>query len=107
MQSPAAPPAAPLAARMREAAARGDTAKLRVLMGENASAVDARDSQGRTPLMLATMNRHRDAVAWLLANGADPNAVDSSGRTPLQVARELGDIAISDELRRAGAREMP
>ena len=35
----------------------------------------------RTPLMLAVMNGHRDAVLLLLEQGANPNSVDINQRT--------------------------
>jgi len=51
---------------------------------DQGAALDARDELGRTPLMLAVMQRKTEVVRLLLDRGADPNIADSAGRTPLQ-----------------------
>jgi hypothetical protein len=91
------------AAALREAASRGELARVRVLLAEQPN-IDARDSAGRSALMLAVLNGRSDAVDLLLAGGADANAADSNGATPLQVSLSRNQPAISDALRRAGAR---
>ena len=88
---------------LQRAAESGDLAGLQLLLEENAP-VDARDSSGRTPLMLATLNGQGRAVDALLAHGADPNAADIDGTTPLQAAVAANQPAIAAALRRAGAR---
>jgi len=79
--------------RARRAAAAADS-----------SLIDARDSDGRTPLMLAVLQGRLDAVVDLLRRGADPNAADVAGVTPLQAARAKHAPEIADALREAGAR---
>ncbi|MDP9088056.1 MAG: ankyrin repeat domain-containing protein [Pseudomonadota bacterium] len=86
------------------AAASGDSLKIQVLMDQGA-ALDERDKQGRTPLMLAVINGRREAVGLLLARGADPNAADHSGRTPLQMARQANSREIAALLERSRARQ--
>ncbi len=88
---------------LQRAAESGDLAGLQLLLEENAP-VDARDSSGRTALMLATLNGQGRAVDALLAHGADPNAADIDGTTPLQAAVAANQPAIAAALRRAGAR---
>jgi hypothetical protein len=66
--------------------------------------VEARDSEGRTALMLAVLQGHRDEVVALLRQGADANAADFAGVTPLQAARANHLPAIADALVQAGAR---
>ena len=88
---------------LQRAAESGDIAGLQLLLEENAP-VDARDSSGRTPLMLAALNGQGRAVDALLAHGADPNAADIDGTTPLQAAVAANQPAIAAALRRAGAR---
>jgi hypothetical protein len=101
----AAPAAAPrdVASALREAAETGNVPRLRALLDEHAD-VDARDSDGRTALMLAVINGRPGAVAALLASGANPNAAAGNGTTPLQVAEARDEPDIAATLRRAGAR---
>ena len=120
--SSAAPPAAPAArestermgvtaarrgdpaAELRRAAEMGDVAKLQALLNlQSESVVDARDEDGRTALMLATLHGRAHAVNVLLAHGADPNAADARGTTPLQAALAGHQTAIAAALQLAGA----
>jgi hypothetical protein len=95
--------AADPAAAVRRAAEIGDLAGLQRLL-EKQSDIDSRDPAGRTALMLATLHGQTDAVAALLAYGADPNAADADGTTPLQAARAGDHPAIVAALQRYGAR---
>jgi ankyrin repeat protein len=52
--------------------------------------VNARDSQGRTPLMLAAMGGARQLVVVLMAAGADATLRDPSGRTAADLALQAG-----------------
>jgi hypothetical protein len=127
--APAAPPAAPIApapkiaslasaqssapvaaaisapqpAALQSAASSGDTALTAVLLNQGA-ALDARDEQGRTPLMLAVVQGRLDVVRLLLNRGADPNIADSAGRTPLQQAKQQNLREVAALLKQAGAR---
>jgi endonuclease/exonuclease/phosphatase family metal-dependent hydrolase len=49
-------------------------------------AVDGRDVEGRTALLLTSKKCHPDAAGALVAAGADVNAADENGRTPLMEA---------------------
>ena len=93
--------AADAGARLRHAAQVGDLAQLEILAREQ-SDLNARDALGRTALMLATLNGQADAVAALLAYGADPRLADAQGVTPLQAARAAGATAIVATLGRYG-----
>jgi hypothetical protein len=86
---------------LRQAAGAGDMDRLRTLL--DSVDVDARDSAGRTALMLAIAAGHTPAVDALLRHGADPNAVDAAGHTPLQLAEAAGQSAMVAMLQHAGA----
>jgi hypothetical protein len=92
-----------LAAELRRAAEIGDLSKLQLLLGKQPG-IDARDEDGRTALMLATLHGQAAAVDALLARGADPNVADARGMTPLQAAVAGNQPAIVAALQRAGAR---
>jgi len=94
---------APQPAALQSAAASGDTTQTTALLDQGA-ALDARDDLGRTPLMLAVMQRKPEVVRLLLDRGADPNIADSAGLTPLQQAKQKHFREIAALLERAGAR---
>lgn len=91
------------AAALRRAAEIGDTLDLTALLDARRD-IDARDPNGRTALMLATLHGQANAVDVLLAHGADPNAADAHGTTPLQAAVAGDQQAIIRSLQRAGGR---
>jgi Ankyrin repeats (many copies) len=91
------------AAELRHAAGSGDMTALRAAL-ERQPVIDARDSSGRTALLLAVLHGHGEAVDALLAAGADPNAVDAGGLAPLQAALDGQQAEIAAALRRVGAK---
>ena len=90
-------------AQLRRSAETGDVAALQALLDKR-PAVDGRDGNGRTALMLATLQGRAQVVDMLLSAGADPNAADSQGMTPLHAAMARNQAAIAAALRSAGAR---
>jgi hypothetical protein len=89
--------------RLERAASEGDLATLDAQLRTGGNP-DVRDAHGRTPLLIATLSKQKDAVALLLAHGADPNATDENATTPLAAAIAAGEPQIADLLRRYGAR---
>lgn len=64
---------------------------------------DARDDDGVTPLVLASMWGDEEIVDMLLAAGADANASDAEKAPPLAVAVRSGRVGIVRKLLAAGA----
>jgi hypothetical protein len=103
-QTPSAPRAAAAAAAMTSRAAGAADSSAPEAVPDATAPIDARDSNGRTGLMLAVLQGRLDMVVALLRGGADPNAADTTGVTPLQAARAKHQTEIADALLRAGAR---
>ncbi|MCH7596915.1 MAG: ankyrin repeat domain-containing protein, partial [Planctomycetes bacterium] len=78
---------APTKSPLHEAAASGDTDRLKELLTAGAE-VDSLDDAGQTPLHKAAAQGRPEAVKLLLDKGADANAQDANGKTPLQLVRE-------------------
>ena len=83
----------PLHSALRYAAARSVISVL----------VQAGAADNLTPLQLAALQGDSDAVASLLADGADPNLADGYGWTPLHFAVPLSGSEIVSALLQAGA----
>jgi ankyrin repeat protein len=56
--------------------------------------IHARDSKGRTPLMVAVRSEQDQAAALLLELGSDPNAQDKDGLSPLHRAVKKHNAAL-------------
>lgn len=69
--------------------------------------INARDADGRTPLMLAAASGDADRVRRLIAVGAKLNDTDKQGQTALALAQKADHKDIVRMLRNAGARRTP
>ncbi|HKV28972.1 MAG TPA: ankyrin repeat domain-containing protein [Candidatus Acidoferrales bacterium] len=90
---------------IHEAAAAGKSEHIAALAAQSPGAVNSYSADGFTPLALAAFFGHRDAAQWLLANGAEVNAVakNPTGYTPLTGAVARGDTEIVHLLLSNGA----
>ena len=70
------------------AAGLGDVGRLQEYLDRDPGWLVARNEWGGTLLHVAALAGRREAVALLLARGADPAARDARGRTPRDHARE-------------------
>lgn len=70
---------------LRGAALSGDGETVREST-EQGIFVDDTDEMGRTALMFASFNGHKDVMELLIKNGADVNKKNEEGRTPLMFA---------------------
>lgn len=85
------------------AAASGRVALIeRLLTGHHAAMIDAKDHSQQTPLFMAVMNGHVDAVKELLSKGANPN-IGSKEMYPVHYASAQKDSTILEYLLEAGA----
>lgn len=78
-----------------EAARTGDPLQVENLVRQGAP-IDARDSGGRTALMLAATHGQTTTVQKLLALGANRTLVDREGLNAAQQARQRGHTRIAD-----------
>jgi ankyrin repeat protein len=92
----------PSAEQLLQAAARGDSTAVRKLIAAGAD-VKARDSGGRTALLLATHGNHVDVARLLIAAGADVNAKDGIEDSPFLYAGAEGRLEILRLTLAAGA----
>ncbi|KAL6061525.1 Osteoclast-stimulating factor 1 [Balamuthia mandrillaris] len=65
---------------------RGQIDNMEMMLGEDGVSVNGKDSLGCTALHWAASAGHVEAIKWLLANKANPNAQNNQGETPLHKA---------------------
>ncbi|MFJ4861769.1 MULTISPECIES: ankyrin repeat domain-containing protein [unclassified Streptomyces] len=74
-----------------DGARRGDAAAVGTALAAGA-AVEVRDEELRTPLLLAALGDHVAAAELLIAAGADPNAPDAREDSPWLVTGVTGSV---------------
>jgi ankyrin repeat protein len=76
---------------LHAAAARGDVAGIRALLGERADP-NRRDAAGRTPLHVAAFRSQYDALRALVAGGGDINAQENDRYDVITIAAVKDDV---------------
>ncbi|QYS98021.1 ANK_REP_REGION domain-containing protein [Trichoderma simmonsii] len=76
-----------------QAAAIGDAAIMQLLLDNNSN-IETEDTNGITPLNLATINGYTAAIQLLLNNNANIETKDNRGLTPLSHVAAIGDTAV-------------
>jgi ankyrin repeat protein len=109
LSSPASAQVPPSAADLHSytglhaAAAAGDAAKIEQLIKSGAP-IEARDSNGRTPLHVAIFRHHGDAARKLIQLGADPNALDGQRYDIVTIASVADDLPMLELALEGGCR---
>ncbi|KOU13717.1 ankyrin [Streptomyces sp. WM6372] len=87
--------------QLLEAARAGDTVAVRAAV-EGGADVEARDTELRTPLLLASLGNHVEAARVLVAAGADVDAQDARQDSAWLVTGVTGSVAMLRVLLPAG-----
>ncbi|MFI1678871.1 ankyrin repeat domain-containing protein [Streptomyces sp. NPDC020607] len=87
--------------RLLDAARAGNAAEVTAALDEGAR-VEARDTELRSPLLLAATGDHVEAARVLVAAGADVNAQDHRSDSPWLVTGVTGSVAMLHVLLPAG-----
>jgi glyoxylase-like metal-dependent hydrolase (beta-lactamase superfamily II) len=90
-----------------QASATGNLARLRTLVEADPKVVNARNPGGLTPMHLAAAYDQRATAEYLIARGADVNAVARHSGTPLDLAYESDHRALVQWLESKGGRFTP
>ncbi|HEX4808026.1 MAG TPA: ankyrin repeat domain-containing protein [Bryobacteraceae bacterium] len=85
-----------------DAALKGDSAIVELLVGRGSDVNERETTSGTTPLYAAAAFGREQAVAILLLWGADPNMVGTDGKTPRRAAESNGYHKIAERIRIAG-----
>lgn len=87
-----------------QAAENGDLDRVKALLKGNPRLVNAKDEQGRTPLIAALyVDCNEDVAEFLIAKGADVKARDSAGNSVLYYAARKGSKKMVQLLAAKGA----
>jgi ankyrin repeat protein len=87
---------------MHKAAEIGDVNTVRLILEQGVD-INLRDSNGNTPLFLASRHGHFNVVQFLIENGADVNVQCQNGITPLWAAANRRAIKVINLLIEKGA----
>jgi ankyrin repeat protein/L-ascorbate metabolism protein UlaG (beta-lactamase superfamily) len=90
-------------AEIHEAVRRGNLAEVQGMLAKDPGLLNARDDQGRTPLLTAIAFRQEEVFKTLLASGADVRLADRDGVPPLLLACYFGLAEWTEPLIRKGA----
>ena len=89
---------------VHEAASSGSVVSLEKILTDQPEAWRRLDVNGLTPLILAIKENHPEAIAFLLAHGADPNQTTPQNWSPLHEAAVTGKPDIVAMLLEKGAK---
>ena len=85
------------------AAMQGKLAEVERILSASRADLETKDTNGCTPLVVASLNGHLAVVEALVRAGAEKEAKAVNGFTPLTAASGHGHLAVAEALVRAGA----
>ena len=77
---------------IHDAVKAGNLAQVQALVAKDASLLEARDEQRRTPLHWAARGTNLAVLRWLVEQGADVGSLDGSGVAPLHSLASRGNL---------------
>ncbi len=86
------------AAEVCDAAYRGNSLKVKIMLALNPSLINIQGVEDNTPLIYASFSGHKSIVKYLLSKGAKVNVFNKKGRTPLHNASMSGHRDIAELL---------
>lgn len=92
-----------LSATIFQASQQNNTQAIESILSVNPSLVNAKDTNGWTPLHYAAYSGSINALQTLIKHGADVDAFDRHAQTPLHAAALAGNLAAGKALLKAGA----
>ena len=88
---------------LHTAVENGDLDRVRLLVVEQGADKDKGNSDGNTPLLIASGHGHLDVVQYLVEQGASLDKANDSGWTPLISAASSGHLKVARSLLEQGA----
>ncbi len=88
---------------LHKIAEQGDVEEMRLLLKTQTLSLDAKDSEGWTPLLYASERGHLEIVRLLLDYGASVHALSDFNESALMCAAEYGHYEVVLELLERGA----
>jgi hypothetical protein len=88
---------------LREAARKGDIAKVETLLNADPTLINSKDGSGNTPLKYAAVTGSKKIAEILIAKGAGVNTRDGRGNAPLFHAAGNGNREVAEMLIARGA----
>ncbi|XP_048257852.1 ankyrin repeat domain-containing protein 50-like [Haliotis rufescens] len=84
----------PSSCDLHSASEEGDLSRVEVILSQGGTDINCKDKIGRTPVMWAAGNGHKEVVELLVSKGAKVSIVDRFGNNILHSAGRGGDVEV-------------
>lgn len=92
-----------MCSEIHDACKNGDFARVKEIINNDPAQMQAKTSEGKSPLHMATGWGQKEIVIWLLEQGADIKALNNNGGTPIHVAASQNQPECAEILLKNGA----